>query len=53
MNSTTVIAPAMVANTATTTPMGREPVKLLRRIGSTTGFFLNIPFIFLVKNSKL
>ena len=36
MNSTTVIAPVMGANAATNTPMGREPVKLLRRIGSTT-----------------
>jgi len=36
MNSTTVIAPTKGANAATTATMWCEPVKLLRRIGSTT-----------------
>ena len=36
MNSRTVIAPMKGADAATTARMEREPVKLLRRIGSTT-----------------
>jgi len=34
--TTTVTAPIKGANAATTAPMEREPVKLLRRIGSAT-----------------
>jgi len=36
MNSTTVIAPIKGANAARTPEREGEPVKLLRRIGSTT-----------------
>ena len=36
MNSTTVIAPMNGADAATTPKREGEPVKLLRRIGSTT-----------------
>ena len=36
MNSTTAAAPNNGADTATTAKAGREPAKLLRRIGLTT-----------------